>query len=78
MLRMTPQSPQIRLRRRLAAARDRGRPDFLEVIKYEYESGLTIRELQEALGCSYSTANRLVHDSGASLRPRGGDNRRAS
>lgn len=42
-----------------------------EKVKELYESGLTIHQVSEKIGRSYSRTSELVRESGAAMRPRG-------
>lgn len=44
-------------------------------LRAKYESGASIRELAEASGKSYGFVHRLLGESGASMRGRGGATR---
>lgn len=41
-----------------------------------YDKGNSIRTISQATGRSYGNVHRLLTESGASLRPRGGSNRK--
>ena len=45
-------------------------------LKHKYESGASIRVLAEATGRSYGFVHRILSESGATLRGRGGATRK--
>ena len=45
-------------------------------LRQQYDSGKSIRELAEASGRSYGFVHRILNESGATLRGRGGATRR--
>jgi predicted transcriptional regulator len=51
------------------------RADLTTDLAKRYEKGASIRELAEATGRSYGFVHRLLKDSGATLRGRGGATR---
>lgn len=46
------------------------------VLRKKYDSGASIRELAESTGRSYGFIHRVLSESGATLRGRGGPTRR--
>lgn len=46
-------------------------------IKNRYESGSSIRDIAENIGRSYGFVHRVLGESGATLRGRGGNTRRS-
>lgn len=60
-------------RRRLAAQE---RDSFASLLRHQYEAGASIRQLAQAHGRSFGNVRQLLVESGAELRPRGGNYRR--
>lgn len=49
-----------------------------DALRREYEQGRSIRDLAADTGRSYGFIHRVLKESGATLRGRGGSNRKAS
>lgn len=54
------------------------RAALIKKVGAAYRKGRSIREIGEEFGFSYGKAHSLVRESGAKIRPRGGDNRRSA
>ncbi|MGZ6804591.1 MAG: helix-turn-helix domain-containing protein [Nocardioidaceae bacterium] len=54
------------------------RDDLSKQLKHRYEGGASIRALAEESGRSYGFVHRILSESGASLRGRGGATRKKS
>ncbi|MGZ6792657.1 MAG: helix-turn-helix domain-containing protein [Mycobacteriales bacterium] len=54
------------------------RDDLSQKLKSRYEGGASIRALAEESGRSYGFVHRILSESGASLRGRGGATRKKS
>lgn len=52
------------------------RKNALKTVTIRYDRGESVRDIATALGVSYGKAHRLVEESGATMRPRGGPNRK--
>lgn len=52
------------------------RVEMTKTIRSRYEGGESIRQIAETIGRSYGFVHRMVSESGADIRSRGGDNSR--
>lgn len=61
-------------RRRITNPQERD--SFASLLRHQYEGGASIRQLAAHHGRSFGNVRQLLVESGATLRPRGGDYRR--
>lgn len=54
------------------------REKFVADLGKRYEAGASIAQLAEETGRSNGAVQRMVHESGVTVRPRGGNNRKTA
>lgn len=53
--------------------RGEAREEIRVRVRASYEAGYSVRQCMEVTGKSYGATHRLLRESGAALRPRGGE-----
>ncbi|MEV6033591.1 helix-turn-helix domain-containing protein [Nonomuraea sp. NPDC052116] len=54
------------------------RAQLAAAVAERYAAGDSVREIAEAIGRSYGFVHRLLEEAGVTLRPRGGNRRKAA